>query len=200
VPIAKYPAVLQHLMPYRTRLAKRATRQEWYELQQPQYRFSQYMDAAKIVFPDIATRPRFALDEAGFYGSNTVYFIALKDLYLLGLLNSQIAGFYFTNKCAALEGTNEKYLRFFGQYLEGFPVRQLDLSRPTDKARHNKMVSLVQRMLDLHKRLQAANTDHERTTLQRQITATDDEIDRLVYELYELTNEEIAIVEDSLKK
>ncbi len=58
------------------------------------------------------------------------------------------------------------------------------------------MVSLVERMLDLHKRVQAAKTEHERGVFQRQIAATDDEIDQLVYELYELTDEEIAIVEE----
>jgi len=57
------------------------------------------------------------------------------------------------------------------------------------------MVSLVDRMLDLHKRLAAAKTDHERTLLERQISATDREIDRLVYELYGLTEDEIKIVE-----
>jgi len=59
------------------------------------------------------------------------------------------------------------------------------------------MVSLVQRMLDLHKRLQTAKTDHERNVLERQIATTDNEIDALVYELYDLTKEEIAIVEGS---
>ena len=57
------------------------------------------------------------------------------------------------------------------------------------------MVSLVQRMLDLHKRLQGAKAAHDRTVIERQITATDEEIDHLVYELYGLTNDEIAIVE-----
>jgi len=61
--------------------------------------------------------------------------------------------------------------------------------------RHDKMVSLVERMLDLHKRVAAAKTDHERTLLERQISATDREIDRFVYELYGLTEEEIRIVE-----
>jgi hypothetical protein len=46
----------------------------------------------------------------------------------------------------------------------------------------------------------AAKTDHQRTALQRQIASTDEEIDRLVYELYDLTDEEIAIVEESIKK
>jgi hypothetical protein len=54
---------------------------------------------------------------------------------------------------------------------------------------------LVERMLALHKQLAAAATDHEKSVLERQIGATDRQIDRLVYELYDLTEEEIGIVE-----
>jgi len=50
-------------------------------------------------------------------------------------------------------------------------------------------------MLDLHKQLAAAKTPHGRTAIQRQIDATDRRIDELVYELYGLRDEEIAIVE-----
>ena len=57
------------------------------------------------------------------------------------------------------------------------------------------MVALVEAMLDLHRKLAAAVTDQEKTVLQRQIVATDRQIDRLVYELYGLTEEEIGIVE-----
>ena len=57
------------------------------------------------------------------------------------------------------------------------------------------MVTLVERMLDLNKRLPEARTDQEQTLIQRQIAATDKEIDELVYELYGLTKEEIAIIE-----
>ena len=55
--------------------------------------------------------------------------------------------------------------------------------------------SLVERMLDLHKQRAAARTPHEQTALDRQITATDARIDRLVYDLYGLTEEEIRLVE-----
>ncbi len=61
------------------------------------------------------------------------------------------------------------------------------------------MVSLVDRMLDLHKQLAAARGEHERTMLQRQIEATNRQIDSLVYELYGLTEEEIRIVEEACK-
>jgi hypothetical protein len=47
----------------------------------------------------------------------------------------------------------------------------------------------------LNKKLQDARVDHEKTLLQRQIEATDAAIDKLVYELYGLTDEEIGIVE-----
>jgi hypothetical protein len=57
------------------------------------------------------------------------------------------------------------------------------------------MISLVERILALHKQLPEARTPHEKTALERQIEATDGQIDALVYELYGLTVEEIAIVE-----
>lgn len=71
----------------------------------------------------------------------------------------------------------------------------IDFTNPTDKSRHDQMVTLVERMLALHKQLAAAKTPQANTVLERQIEATDRQIDRLVYELYDLTEEEIKIVE-----
>ena len=194
---APYGAVREHLSVYRKQLELRATSQEWYELQQPQFKFSQYMGATKIIFPDIATGPRFVLDDFGYYCSNTTYFIPKNDLYLLGLLNSHLGHFYFVQTCAGLEGKNEIYLRFFGQYLEGFPVKTIDQKSSSEKSHYDKTVEHVSSMLDLNKKLQLARTDHEKTLLQRQIDATDQRIDELVYELYGLTEEEIRIIENA---
>ena len=47
-----------------------------------------------------------------------------------------------------------------------------------------------------HKKLAAASIPADRTLYQRQIDATDAQIDALVYELYELTKTEIRIVEE----
>jgi hypothetical protein len=66
-----------------------------------------------------------------------------------------------------------------------------------DVARHDRMRSLVARMLELHQRVAAEQTPHVKTALQRQIEATDRQIDALVYELYGLTEAEIKIVEAS---
>ena len=70
-------------------------------------------------------------------------------------------------------------------------------------ARHDRMVELVERMLDpsagsgqaLHKQLPKAKTPHEQESLKRTIAATDRQIDSLVYELYALTEDEIRVVE-----
>ena len=52
-------------------------------------------------------------------------------------------------------------------------------------------------MLSLYRQLQKAKTTHKRSVIQRQIDATDRQIDQLVYELYGLTDEEIRIVEEA---
>ncbi|HKP52084.1 MAG TPA: hypothetical protein VJ183_05475 [Chloroflexia bacterium] len=92
--------------------------------------------------------------------------------------------------------------RFRGRYfevnkkpLERLPIRTINFFDPADKTRHDQMVSLVERMLKLHKDLAAAKSPNDRVVLERQIKATDEVIDRLVYELYGLTEEEIRVVE-----
>lgn len=60
------------------------------------------------------------------------------------------------------------------------------------------MVALVERMLELHQQLAAAQVPHTKKVVQRQIDTTDRQIDQLVYELYDLTADEIKIVEESV--
>lgn len=59
------------------------------------------------------------------------------------------------------------------------------------------MIHLVNQMLAPHQQLTAAQISQEKTMIQRQIEATERQIDQLVYELYGLTQEEIRIVEES---
>ena len=188
-----YPAVLEHLRPFRGQLEQRATEQAWYELQQPQFAYVPLLDKPKLSLPDIATGCRFALDPDGRFGANTVYFIPSTDHALLGLLNSRLAFFFFKQTCAALEGPGEAYLRFFGQYLEGFPVR-LANAAPRDK---EKLAELVSQILAIDARRSAVTTDHHRTALDRNISAVDRQIDQLVYRIYDLTEGDIVLIEDS---
>ena len=62
-----------------------------------------------------------------------------------------------------------------------------------DKVRHDKLASLVERTLELHKR--SPRLPQEQEMVKREIESTDGRIDRLVYEFYGLTEDEIRIVE-----
>ena len=75
------------------------------------------------------------------------------------------------------------------------PIRPIVFTDPADRGRHDRMVALVEAMLDLHRKLAVAVTGQEKAGLQRQIVATDRVIDRPAYELYGLTAAEIGIVE-----
>ena len=79
--------------------------------------------------------------------------------------------------------------------LKKLPIRTINFNDPADKAAHDRMVELVDRMLELNKKLAEARTPQAADVLKRQIEATDHQIDQLVYDLYDLTPDEIAIVE-----
>ena len=134
------------------------------------------------------------LDEKGqYYPLNNYSYIAARsrgpDLkYILGIVNSSLMNFYFAN---TFLDYNIK-----PTYLQQLPIRVKDPSVKADKTKHDKMIGMVETMLKLHKDLPKAKTPHEQESLQRQIAATDKQIDGLVYDLYGLSEEEIGIVED----
>ena len=114
-------------------------------------------------------------------------------LYLLGIINSRLITWYHLKRNPKAQ--KALFPKVLVSDLKKLPIRTIDFNNPTDKARHDKMVELVERMLDLHKQLAEARMPQAQTLLKRQIEATDRQIDRLVYELYELTEEEIKIIE-----
>jgi hypothetical protein len=71
--------------------------------------------------------------------------------------------------------------------------------RSDAKARQDKMVGLVETMLKLQKDFPKAKTPHEQESIQRQIAATDRQIDELAYKLYVLTEGETRIVKEGGK-
>ena len=113
--------------------------------------------------------------------------------YLMGILNSRLISVWFIHSFGKLQ--RKVFPQFKVKELRAFPIRPINFSDPTDKARHDKMVQLVESMLALHKHKAAAKTQADQELYQRQIEATDREIDALVYELYGLTPDEIATVE-----
>ena len=198
IPIKNYPAIFNHLENYKLHLMKRSDKGNyWWELRPCNYydRFQR----KKIIWPDIAKEPRFSYDDKKLYVTNTAYILDLDDKYLLGILNSSLAWLYFQNTCFALgDPKRGGRLRLIYQFVENLPIRTIDYFDPICKSRHDKMVKLVDRMLYLNKQLDKPKTPHDKDVLQRQIETTDRQIDRLVYELYELTEEEIGIVEGTL--
>jgi hypothetical protein len=112
--------------------------------------------------------------------------------YLCGLLNSRLLDSYLKQVSTSFRGG---YLAANRQFIGLLPIRAIDFDDPKDVARHDRIVALVERMLELHKKLPAATIPADKKLYQRQIEATDEEIDALVYELYGLTEDEIAIVE-----
>jgi hypothetical protein len=79
------------------------------------------------------------------------------------------------------------------------PIRPINFSDPADKARHDKMVKLVDRTLELNKQKHSGKLAPSQVDrIDREIAATDAEIDNLVYELYGINDEERRIIEGPL--
>ena len=117
---------------------------------------------------------------------------AISASYCLGLINSRLLNWYYHTlnpevgeALAEVKKTNVAKL----------PIHTIDFSNSKDKSRHDKLVDLVERMLALQEQIAEARISQEKTIIQRQIEATDRQIDQLVYELYGLTEEEVGIVE-----
>ena len=156
------------------------------------------LDGPKIVYPDIAKHARFYLDTEGIYIRNTAYCLGSDDKYLLGVLNSRLAWFAIARISIPFgERAGEYRYRLFTQYVEQLPICVVDGSDRGDLTRRDRVEQRVDQMLAFQRELAAVKTSHERTALERQISAVDHEIDRLVYELYRLTDEEIRIVEEA---
>ena len=113
--------------------------------------------------------------------------------FILGLLNSRLMAKYV--EATTEKGKQRLFPRISLRSVRTLPIPKLDLKKPADKSRHDKLVLLVDKLLGLLPKLRAATSDSEKATLQNAVTATDQQIDSLVYELYNLTQEEIARVE-----
>jgi hypothetical protein len=91
--------------------------------------------------------------------------------------------------------TTFKTIHVQNEELASLPLPKIEFSNKADKARHDKLVSLVERMLETRQQLSAALTDGDRDFYTNKCDTLDRQIDALVYELYGLSSEEVKIVE-----
>jgi len=112
--------------------------------------------------------------------------------YICALLNSRLLDFYFKQVSTTF---HSGYFAANKQFIAQLPIRVINFDDAQDVARYHRIVALVEQMLALHKQRAAARTAADREMFQRQIDATDAQINAVVYALYGLTEEEIRVVE-----
>jgi hypothetical protein len=112
--------------------------------------------------------------------------------YLLALLNSRLLRWYFPFVSAPFRGG---WMSANKQFLSQLPFQAIDFSKSADKARYDKLVSLVEQMLAAKPQFARTQSDKDKDFYANKCAALDRQIDALVYELYSLTEDEIKIVE-----
>ena len=180
IEINKYPAVLKYLEQFKLQLmpgteeGRKPGNYEWYEIQDTVDYHAEF-EKVKIVYPDIAKHCEFTLDSQGFYGGNTVYFLTTDELWLLGVFNSRLVEFFYSHLSTSIQ---QGYLRFFKSYTSQIPI-----PTPTE-AQRDAIETLVRQLLDVEGE-------------GPQVGAWERALNAHVYEVYDLTPAEIALIEEA---
>jgi type I restriction-modification system DNA methylase subunit len=174
----KYPAIYNYLLSFKKQLESRnaeetGIRYEWYALQRCAATYWEQIEQPKIIYPDIAPQCQFAYDQTNSYPDATLFFIPKGSTYLLGILNSSVNKFFFPQICPSIRGG---FMRFKSIYVEQIPIPITATPEPIE--------ALVNKIL------QVKSKDHL-----ADVTKLEHQIDQLVYQLYNLTPEEIKLVE-----
>ena len=195
--IKKYPKVYEYLLLHKKDLLKRSNikSDNWWIYPYPKN--LSIMEEPKLIIPVLSLYPRLIYDDKGFYmtggGGGPFYGLRPLDedmsiLYLMGILNSKVFNFYVSKKSTQMRGG---YFRYSKQYIEHFPI-------PLNN--NLKIIKNVEEILNLNKQLQNCRTPKEKRILESQISKADEKVNQLVYELYDLTDEEIAIINEDVNK
>lgn len=197
IDIDKYPAIKEYLTQFKTQLqpkpkdfkgkiwkGRKTGSYKWYEMQDAVDYFEEF-EKPKIILPDIALRMQATYDVQRYFTVNTAYIIPVDDKFLIGILNSNLVQFYYQKISSEIRGG---YLRFVRQYLEIIPIQK-------NKDAEIQIIKFVDQILQLHKQKSETKVPALQEQLENQITYTDNKINELVYRLYDLTEEEIKIIE-----
>lgn len=186
--IEEYPAVLNYLSAFKDRLmpkpknwtgawnGRKEGTYQWYEIQDSVDYWREF-ERPKIQFAEIAINCQFNIDSLDQYCDTTAYILGSDSKLLLGILNSKLTLFFFAKISSEIRGG---YLRWKKQYVEQIPIP------PATPSQEAEIEALVTRILAL-----------KRADAQADTSAEEQEVDRLVYGLYGLTEEEVGVVEGS---
>ncbi|WP_120833362.1 class I SAM-dependent DNA methyltransferase [Helicobacter pylori] len=186
IDIEKYPATKAHLDSHYDTIITRSDQGDTpYHLRNCAY--LEDFEKEKIVYGEIVQEPRFYLDngecELGyFYAEATSFILTGEHLrYLLGMLHSKLITFAFKTFYAG-GGLGESGYRYKKAFIERLPIPKIT---PQNQELARKITDYAERILKVKEKDPKANTlDLEK------------EIDALVYQLYNLTDEEIKIIEE----
>ncbi|EJB32109.1 type IIS restriction-modification protein [Helicobacter pylori NQ4044] len=191
--IDDYPSLKTYLSQFRPRIdqsgekdCRKKTNNQWFETQDT-IAYHEEFEKEKIVYGEIVQEPRFYLDngecELGvFYAEATSFILTGEHLrYLLGMLHSKLITFAFKTFYAG-GGLGESGYRYKKAFIERLPIPQI-----TEKNQElaDKITDCAERILKAKAKDPKANTQE-----------LEKEIDALVYQLYNLTDEEIKTIED----
>ncbi|GAA7387865.1 class I SAM-dependent DNA methyltransferase [Helicobacter pylori] len=181
IDIEKYPATKAHLDAHWDTIVTRCDQGDTpYHLRNCAY--LEDFEKEKIVYPCImAKEPCFVYEEKGFYApapANIITGDKIEIKYITALLNSKCI--YFAMRKFYMGGGIEGELKT--NNLEKIPIPQITKS---NKPTADKIIALVDKILQSKEKDPKANTQE-----------LEKEIDALVYQLYNLTDEEIKIIEN----
>ncbi|MCQ2671045.1 class I SAM-dependent DNA methyltransferase [Helicobacter pylori] len=186
IDIAKYPATKAHLDSHYDAIATRCDQGDTpYNLRNCAY--LEDFEKEKIVYGEIVQEPRFYLDngecELGYFYAEATSFILTGEhlCYLLGMLHSKLITFAFKTFYAG-GGLGESGYRYKKAFIERLPIPQIT----------EKNQELARKITDGAKQILALKEKDPKANTQR----LEKEIDALVYQIYNLTDEEIKIIEN----
>jgi hypothetical protein len=159
-----------------------------------------FYETQKIAIREAGNRIIANIDLENRYFLSSLYAIYPKSdenklslLYLLGILNSILATYFV--RLIAFNLTKGAFTKVRTNQLARLPIRPINFSNPEEVVKHDKLVSLVNNMFGLQKKYHEVRMEQDKELYERQIKIVDEQIDRMVYDLYGLTDEEAKVVE-----
>ncbi len=193
-----YPKAFEYIEEFKQELKKRKislNNNDYYKFSAA--RNLAYYPNKKIMIPDLLVKNRIGLDfTSKIYHGPSIHSVIFKEeinekymITILGILNSHLFWFFIKNTSTAMQGNA---YRLTPMYLNEFYFPNLKKFSVDD------MNKEINKIIELNKTYKTCNTPTERKLIQQQITTTDKKINEIVYELYDLTEEEIKIIEENI--